>query len=77
MSSAMFPLGTFPSWLKGIAQVNPITKAVETVRLLIVYGNLSSAQLSTIGWNMLYLTAFAVILALIGYLIARKALKPD
>lgn len=77
MSSAMFPLGTFPSWLKGIAQVNPITKAVETVRLLIVYGNLSSAQLSTIAWNMLYLTAFAVILAIIGYLIARKALKPE
>ena len=51
MSSAMFPLGTFPSWLKGIAQVNPVTKAVETARLLIVNGNLTAAQLSTVGWK--------------------------
>ena len=56
MSSAMFPLGTFPSWLKGIAEVNPITKAVETARLLIVNGNLNSAQLSTLAGNMLYLS---------------------
>ncbi len=77
MSSAMFPLGTFPSWLKSIAEVNPITKTVETARLLIVNGRLSSGQLSTLAGNMLYLVAFAVVLALIGYLIARKALEAE
>lgn len=77
MSSAMFPLGTFPAWLKGIAEVNPVTKAVETARLLIVNGTLSSAQLSTLAENMLYLVAFAAALAVIGYLIARKALKAE
>ena len=77
MSSAMFPLGTFPSWLKGIAQVNPVTKAVETARLLIVNGNLSKGQLSTVAGNMLYLVIFAVVLSAIGYLIAKRALKAE
>ena len=77
MSSAMFPLGTFPSWLKGIAQVNPVTKAVETARILIVNGTLTSGQLSTVAGNMLYLVIFAAVLAITGYLIARKALKAE
>jgi len=77
MSSAMFPLGTFPSWLKAISEVNPVTKAVETARLLIVNGTLSSVQLSTVGWNILYLSVFAVVLAVIGYLIAQRALKAE
>jgi ABC-2 type transport system permease protein len=77
MSSAIFPLGTFPSWLKGIAEVNPITKASETTRLLTVNGNLTAAQLSTLTGNMLYLAVTALVLAAIGYLIARKALKAE
>jgi len=77
MSSAMFPLGTFPLWLKGVAEVNPVTKAVETARLLTVNGTLSSAQLSTVAWNMLYLVVFAVVLAAVGYLIARRALRAE
>lgn len=76
MSSAIFPLGTFPSWLRGVAQVNPITKAVETGRMLIVNGALSSGELSTLAFNALYLAVFALVLALIGYFLAQKALKP-
>ena len=77
MSSAIFPLGTFPSWLKGIAEVNPITKASETTRLLIVNGNLTATQLSTLGGNMLYLAVTAVVLASIGYLISQRALRSE
>ncbi len=77
MSSAMFPFGTFPSRLKGIAEINPVTKATETARLLIVNGNLSAAQISTLTGNMLYLLVFAVVFAIIGYLIAWKALKAE
>jgi ABC-2 type transport system permease protein len=76
-SSAIFPLGTFPSWLKGIAEVNPITKATETARLLIVNGNLTSGQLSTVAGNMLYLVVFATVFAVVGYLIARQALRAE
>jgi ABC-2 type transport system permease protein len=77
MSSALFPLGNFPSWLKGIAEVNPITKACETARLLIINGNLTASQLSTVAWNMLYLLVFAVVFAVIGHLIAQRALKAE
>jgi hypothetical protein len=42
-----------------------------------VNGNLSSSQLSTLSGNMLYLVVFAVVLAAIGYLIARRALKAE
>jgi ABC-2 type transport system permease protein len=77
LSSSMFPLAMFPSWLKGAAEVNPITKAVDTARLLIVNGNLTTAQLSTLAGNMLYIVVFTVALTLIGYLIARKALKAE
>lgn len=73
----MFPLGTFPSWLKAIAEVNPVTKAVETARILIVNGTLNSAQLSKVAWNMLYLVLFSVVLTVVGYLIARRALKAE
>jgi ABC-2 type transport system permease protein len=77
MSTAMFPLGTFPDWLKGIAEVNPITKASEAARILIVNGNLSASQLSMFIGNILYLAVFTVILAFIGYLIARRALREE
>jgi ABC-type polysaccharide/polyol phosphate export permease len=77
MSSAIFPLGNFPSWLKGIAEVNPITTACETARMLIINGNLTASQLSTVAWNMLYLLVFAVVLAVIGHLIAQRALKAE
>lgn len=77
VSSSLFPLATFPSWLKGIAQVNPITIAVDTARLLIVNGTLTAAQTTTLAGNMLYLVVFTVVLAIIGYLIARRALKAE
>ncbi len=78
MSTAMFPLVTFPDWLKGIAAVNPITKAAEAVRMLIVNGgNLSASQLSTLAGYMLYLSVFAAVLGVIGYLMAREALKAE
>jgi len=77
MSSAMFPLGTFPSWLKTVAEINPVTKASETARLLIVNGRLSASQLSTLTGNMAYLVVFALVFAVVGYLIARRALRAE
>lgn len=76
-STAIFPIATFPSWLKGIAQINPITIATETARLLIINGSLSSSQLTTFAGNMLYLIIFAVVFAVIGYVIASRALKAE
>jgi ABC-2 type transport system permease protein len=77
MSNAFFPSSSFPSWLMGIANVNPVTKANEAARLLIVNGTLTSAQLSTYGWDMAYLVGFAAVLGVLGYLAANRALRPE
>lgn len=76
MSNAMFPSGSFPSWLLAVANVNPISKADEVVRLLIINGSkLTTSQLATIGWDSLYLSVFATLLGSLGYLIASRALR--
>ena len=77
MSNAFFPSSSFPSWLRGVADINPVTKANEAARLLLVNGSLTSSQLSTYGWDMAYLLAFAAGLGVLGYLAARRALSPE
>ena len=76
MSNALFPSSSFPQWLMDIAGVNPISKANEAARLLIINGNLSGSQLSTFTGDMLYLVGFVVVFGLIGYFAAIKALAP-
>ena len=76
-SNAFFPSSSFPSWLRGIADVNPVSKANEAARLLLVNGSLSSSQLSTYTSDMAYLAGFATILGILGYLAARRALAPE
>jgi len=76
-SNAFFPSSSFPSWLRGIADINPVSKANEAARLLLVNGSLSSSQLSTYTSDMAYLAGFATILGILGYLAARRALAPE
>lgn len=77
MSNAFFPTSSFPSWLKAIANVNPVTKANEAARLLVINGSLSSSQAATYGWDMAYLLFFAALLGVLGSLAARRALRPE
>jgi len=76
-SNTFFPLTSFPDWLLTIAKINPITKANEAARLLIVYGGLSADQTTTFVNDMLYLVGFAAALGILGYLAARRALRPE
>jgi len=76
-SSALFPSSSFPGWLKAIAQVNPISKASEAARLLIVNGNLSASQFSTFRSDMLYLIVLAIVLADLGTLAAIRVLRAE
>ncbi|HXQ91974.1 MAG TPA: ABC transporter permease [Nitrososphaerales archaeon] len=75
-STALFPQAGFPSWLLGISNVNPITKATDSARLLMINGTLSSSQLSTFTGDGAYLIVFALVMAILGYIAARKALAP-
>jgi len=77
MSNAFFPPSSFPDWLKTIADLNPVTKANEAARLLLINSSLSPAQVTTYAWDMIYLVAFAAVLGVIGYLAARRALRPE
>jgi ABC-2 type transport system permease protein len=77
MSNAFFPTSSFPSWLKAIANVNPVTKANEAARLLVINGSLSSSQAATYGWDMAYMLTFAALLGVLGSLAARRALRPE
>ncbi len=77
MSNAFFPPSSFPDWLRAIANVNPVSKANEAARLLLINGSLTSAQGTTYVWDMLYLVGFAVLMGVLGYLAARRALRPE
>ena len=77
MSNAFFPSSSFPSWLRGVADINPVTKANEAARLLLVNGSLTSSQLSTYGWDMAILLAFAAGQGVLVYLAARRALSQE
>jgi len=38
MSSALFPLEFMPPWLQTLAQFNPVTHAIEPIRILMIHG---------------------------------------
>jgi ABC-2 type transport system permease protein len=77
MSNAFFPPSSFPAWLRTIANLNPVTKANEAARLLVINSSLTSAQVTTYTWDMVYLVGFATLLGVLGYLAARRALRPE
>ena len=76
-SSALFPSSSFPGWLKSVASVNPISKASEAARLLIINGNLNTSQFSTFRADMLYLVVLAIVLADLGTLAAVRVLRAE
>lgn len=76
VSGAIFPSSSFPDWLKYPAEVNPVSKAAEAARLLIVNGNLSASQLSVFEGDLAYLLVFVLLITLLGLYVARRALAP-
>jgi len=78
MSNALFPSTSFPSWLKAISGVNPVSKANEAARILIINGNPSaSGQLGTFTGDVVYLVGFVIVMTLLGYLAAARAMRPE
>jgi ABC-type polysaccharide/polyol phosphate export permease len=77
MSNSFFPPSSFPGWLRTIADLNPVTKTNEATRLLIINGSLTSSQMTTYMWDMIYLVGFAALLGALGYLAAKRALRPE
>ena len=72
-SAALYPWGAMPSWLQGIASYNPITLAVEVLRINLFGGTYypqpaSVYLLGLIGW---FIGMFTV-----ATLLTRRALAP-
>jgi ABC-2 type transport system permease protein len=73
-SSALLPITSMPDWLQAIAKINPISKAADVTRALIVQG---SVDLSPIMLNLTYLIAFAAILTVAGGIASIIALRTE
>ncbi len=70
VSSAFVPLETLPDWLRGVAQHQPLTPIIETIRGLLTGTGPGDGGAWAIGWCLLII-AIAVVWARI--LFARKA----
>jgi len=75
-STALFPISFFPSWMKPFAQASPVSLASNAARLLIVNGSLSSSQAASFAGEIAGLALYGVLFALLGILLARRALRP-
>ena len=72
-SNALYPIEMMPSWLRTVAQANPISYAVDTVRQTLVLG--TAANTSTILINLGVVTAFALTLTAVGIALAEGGLR--
>jgi ABC-2 type transport system permease protein len=70
-SNAMFPVSFMPSWLQPVVRINPVSYAVDISRQLL----LGSSGMASLGFEFLYLGAFAVIMAAIGTVLSWRLLS--
>jgi ABC-2 type transport system permease protein len=74
-SAALYPWGFMPSWLQAIASYNPITLAVEVIRIDLFAA--APSYYPYAAWvYLLGLLGWAVGMGLIATLLARRALAP-
>jgi len=74
-SAALYPWGFMPAWLQSIASYNPVTLAIEVVRINLFAGAASYYPYSS--WvYLLGLLGWAAAMILIAALLARRALGP-
>lgn len=53
LSSAFVPVGTLPSWLQWIAEHQPVTPIIETIRALLTGTDAGTAPWFAVGWCLL------------------------
>jgi len=76
-SSALLPTASMPGWLSTIAGINPISKAADVIRYLIVQGALSGGVLSTVTFDLVYLLSFAAVCTLLGIYASNRGLRME
>ncbi|HTT15881.1 MAG TPA: ABC transporter permease [Thermoplasmata archaeon] len=74
-SAALYPWGILPGWMRTLASYNPITLAVEVIRINLFRG--AGAWYPHSGWfYLLGLVGWAAAMILLATLLARRALAP-
>ena len=76
-SSALLPVATMPGWLRAIADVNPISKAAEAIRYLLIQGSLNSSAVTAVTGDIVYLGAFAAVCTAIGVYASKHGLRME
>ncbi|KAA8923118.1 ABC transporter permease [Thermoplasma sp.] len=74
-SYALFPPDLMVSWLSTVAKYNPVSWSAESIRLLIIYGNLTGSQMSTFASYMIYLLILTVVMILLVYFVSESGIK--
>ena len=69
-SGAVYPANSFPGWMKAIAVVDPFTYAVHGFKQLI----LKNTGLGAIGYDLLFLSVFTVIMLIAATMLFRRTL---
>ena len=70
LSSAFVPIDTMPEWLQPIAQGNPLTPIIETIRGLLMGTEIGNQGWIAVGWILLII---AIAVAWSAWLFARRA----
>ncbi|AAT43682.1 ABC transporter permease [Picrophilus oshimae] len=74
-STALFPGAIMQPWLHHVAMYNPISWSADTIRTVIINGDLNAAQMHSVGLDLLYLFIFAVVMILITYFASEKGIQ--
>ena len=72
-SGAMAPMSIYPAWMKAIAEVNPVGFSALLSRDVLTYGQFTGTDVAYLG----YLALFAVLMVVIGTLLAARYLKVE
>jgi len=76
-STALLPASSMPTWLRDVANMNPISKAADIIRYLIINGTLSSAQFTSVIYDFAFLGVFVVICTVIGVFVSNRGLRME
>jgi ABC-2 type transport system permease protein len=68
-SSAFVPIHTVPSWLRGVAEAQPVTQVVDAIRGLLDGGALGASAWHAVDWS---LGIIAVSIVVSGVLYRRR-----
>jgi ABC-2 type transport system permease protein len=61
--------------LRTVAKYNPVSWSAESIRLVVINGNLDASQMSQLGLWMLGLFILAVFLVLLTYFVSEKGIR--